>query len=434
MIQRPRGTRDFGPEEMRKRRHVEEVMRDAFHRFGYQEVATPTFEELELFTAKSGQGIVDELYAFEDKGGRKLTLRPELTAPVIRYYYEEMSRAPKPLKLFYYGSCFRYDRPQKGRYREFWQMGCELIGPDNPEGWAEVVAVGVSLFRAVGLKNLTIRLGHLHVLKGMLDHVGVPEGERGGLMRLVDKREIAGLKAALAERKVPEAKVHWLLQAFDLRSLDQLATHVKDTNEKARSGVEQLRLMMNALSALGVPKEMYRIDPAIARGLDYYTGVVFEMDCPSLGAEKQLLGGGAYDLSGVFGGEATGSIGFGLGFDRTIVALEEEGFAFPTERALDAFVIPIGDEAREKGLALATQLRAEGFMVDVDLMRRGPSKSLDYANAHGTRFALLLGKKEIERGVVTAKDMKKGEQREVPLSDVPEVLRVAEPWTKARAG
>ena len=145
MFQIPRGTRDFTSDDMNKRRYVEKIMKSTFQRFGYREIQTPTFENLELFTAKSGEGIIDEIYSFKDKGGRELALRPELTAPVMRFYVEKLQMEPKPLKLYYFGSCFRYDRPQKGRYREFTQAGCEIIGTDSPEANAELIAMSFTI-------------------------------------------------------------------------------------------------------------------------------------------------------------------------------------------------------------------------------------------------------------------------------------------------
>ncbi|HDS59631.1 MAG TPA: histidine--tRNA ligase, partial [Thermoplasmatales archaeon] len=168
-IGKPRGTRDFTPEEMERRRRVETALREVFRRYGYREVATPTMEHLELFTLKSGEAIVEETYAFTDKSGRELALRPELTAPVMRFYVEQMQMEPKPLKLLYFGNCFRYDRPQAGRYREFWQMGCELIGTRTPEALAELIALAYHALRGAGLEDILLRVGDLAPLRALLD-------------------------------------------------------------------------------------------------------------------------------------------------------------------------------------------------------------------------------------------------------------------------
>lgn len=425
----PRGTRDFGPSEMRQRRHLEAKMRSGFERFAYQEVQTPTFEHLDLFTAKSGQGIVSELYDFLDKGGRALALRPELTAAVMRFYHESMTVEPKPIKLFYYGNCFRYDRPQKGRYREFWQMGCELIGPDTPEAVGEVIALGVTLLRSAGVKDLVARVGHLEVLNGALAVAGWPSSaDRAGLMRLIDKWDRDGVVAALDAAGVTAEARDWLLSLHEAHDLEGLRAICAAAPEGAdAAAIERVTAATDALAqvwasavALGADESALRIDALIARGLDYYTGVVFEMDAPALGAEKQLLGGGQYDLSGVFGGQPVPTCGFGLGFDRTLVAIEaeaESGTALEA-RHLDVFVAPIGDAARPRALALAAELRAGGARTEVDLMRRNPGKLLKAAAGRNARFAILLGDKELEADAASVKDLASGEQASVPLAEV----------------
>ncbi|UCC20510.1 MAG: ATP phosphoribosyltransferase regulatory subunit, partial [Promethearchaeota archaeon] len=178
MFQIPRGTRDFTSTDMQKRRIVEERIKSTFQKFGYKEIQTPIFETLELFTAKSGDQIIDELYSFQDKGGRHLALRPELTAPVIRMYVDKLQMEPKPLKLFYIGNCFRYDRPQKGRYREFKQAGCEIIGVDTPESYAELISMAFRIMQNIGLKNIELKIGNLDILKSIFKKIKIPEDKQ----------------------------------------------------------------------------------------------------------------------------------------------------------------------------------------------------------------------------------------------------------------
>jgi histidyl-tRNA synthetase len=429
---RPKGTRDFRPDEMERRRGVELLFRGVAQRFGYREVATPTFEHLELFTTKSGEGVTKQLYAFKDKADRDLTLRPELTAPVLRFYVNEMATQPKPLKLFYFGSCFRYEEPQSGRYREFWQFGTELIGPETPEAAAEAVALAQAMLRAAGLENLELRVGHIGVLKSVARALGMEDGDRQKLFALVDKREVAAkpeqARAILAKYALGADADRWLALLTDLGSgeakrEDVLAGHGSLIAEhpelqKALDALAQTFAFMEALGVRGA-----REDLGVVRGLDYYTGVVFEFHSPDLGAESQVCGGGVYALAEVFGGAPVGSTGFAIGFDRTLLALERGGLEPAPARKLSAYVVPIGEPSRVRALALATELRALGLTVDIDLMRRGPSKCLDYANAAGARFAVLLGAKELERGVATLKDMASGQQREVSLGKLAEELR-----------
>jgi histidyl-tRNA synthetase len=428
---RPRGTRDFGPDEMERRRAVEAQLRSVAARFGYREVATPTFEHLELFTTKSGEGVVKQLYAFKDKGDRDLTLRPELTAPVLRFYVGELSTQPKPLKLFYFGNCFRYEEPQSGRYREFWQVGTELIGPETPEAAAETIALAQSCFRAAGLANLELRVGHIGVLKSVARALGMTDADRQQLFALVDKREVARkqelAQAILAKYAQGKDLVHWMALLTDLGSGEATREDVLEghgpligQHAELQTALDALGATFQFLQALGV--QGAKEDLGVVRGLDYYTGVVFEFHSPDLGAESQVCGGGVYALAETLGGEPVGSTGFAIGFDRTLLALERGGLGPAPARKLSAYVVPIGEPARARALAVAAELRSKGLAVDVDLMRRGPSKCLDYANAVGARAVVLLGSKELERGVATVKDMASGQQREVPLATLADEL------------
>ena len=190
VYQIPRGTRDFTSEEMQKRKYVENSMKTTFQTFGYREIQTPMFETLELFTAKSGEGIIEEIYNFTDKGGRELALRPELTAPVMRMYVEKLQMEAKPLKLFYFGSCFRYDRPQKGRYREFTQAGCEIVGADTPEAYAELIAMAYKVLENTGLKNIQLNVGNLNVLSSMFNVLKLPKDKQKYMVPLIDKSQV----------------------------------------------------------------------------------------------------------------------------------------------------------------------------------------------------------------------------------------------------
>ena len=187
MIERPRGTRDFLPDDMERRRHYEGLLRGTAKTFGFREVATPIFEEAELFIARSGPNVLKELYAFKDKGDRDIALRPEMTAAVIRMFVNEMSNDPKPLKLFYFGQCFRYERPQSGRYREFFQFGAELIGNPNASSDAEVIAMAAAMIKALGLKEYRIRIGHIGVLRQMIADAGVPKERAAEVLQKLDK-------------------------------------------------------------------------------------------------------------------------------------------------------------------------------------------------------------------------------------------------------
>ncbi len=374
MVDRPRGTRDLDPVYLARHWAVDAAFRRTAASFAFREVLPPTFEHLELFHAKAGPGIEAEMYGFKDKAGRDLVLRPEFTAGVLRYYVNELRNAPKPIKLFSIGPAFRYEEPQKGRYREFWQYSCELIGGAPLDADAETIAM----------------------LHEELDQAGQLDLE-------------ATLRAWVGLRGGPEV----LKQAADV--LGGVGTE----------GFDHLQRIADRLPTYGIRGGIL-FDMGIIRGLAYYTGMVFQVHTPTLGAEDQVLGGGSYALAELFGGEPIFSTGFAIGMDRIVLASEVEGVAVPPPR-LDAYVIPIGDASRPKAFEIAATLRETGLRVDVDLIGRGPSKNLDYANAMGARWAVLAGDKELAKGNVALRNMETGDQREVAIGELASVLGMDKP-------
>ena len=408
MIQRPRGTRDFGPAEMAKRRKVEQAMRDVCHRFGFGEVVTPTFEHSELFTLRSGQGIIDEMYVFKDKGDREMALRPEITASVIRFYVNDMSTAPKPLKLYYVGNCFRYENPQSGRYREFFQLGAELIGAKTPETDAEVIALAVNCIRNAGLENFVVRVGHIGILKSMVKDQIKDEKTAAEVLRMIDKEDWDALGDMFDAKALPRQLFEKITSVADIRGgLEEL------NNLEDLEATLHLKETFNILKLYGIDDA--QVDLGIVRGLDYYSGMVFEIDAPRLGAEKQILGGGSYTLSELFGGEPVFSTGFAIGIDRVVLASEAEK-EIQVEPPLDAYVIPAKDDMRKYAFGIVARLRSQGLRADVDLMRRTLSKNLKYASSVGARFAVIVGKEEMAKRSVMLRDMKSGKQ-ELVLAD-----------------
>jgi histidyl-tRNA synthetase len=419
MIERPRGTNDWSPEDMTKRRFVESRFIQLAESFGFREVSTPTFESLELFTAKSGPGIVRELYAFKDQGGRDLALRPEFTASILRFYVSDLRSRPKPLKVYTTGNVFRYEEPQKGRYREFSQVNAEIIGGAPLPSDAEVLALAIGTMRAIGLKQVKARIGNIGILRGFLPFA---PADQAAVLHSLDKRNFAMLDSELARlgKKDLSKPLRRLVELSGEASI--LAEASKILDGAGREGFEYLEKVADLLDAYGVSRKDYAFDMGVVRGLDYYTGMVFEIDSPNLGAEKQVGGGGAYNLAEVLGGEPIPQTGFALGLDRLVMAAEAEETLEPP-RPLDAYVVPIGDGARGKAIQVLTSLRAAGLSADIDLVGRGPSKNLDYANAIGARFAVLLGEREVRGGRATIRAMESGTQREVSLADLVDEIR-----------
>jgi histidyl-tRNA synthetase len=401
---------------MNKRRYLQHRIEETFKRFGYGEIQTPTFEALELFTAKSGSSIIDELYNFKDKSDRELALRPELTAPVIRCYIERLQMAPKPLKLFYFGNCFRYDRPQKGRYREFWQAGCELIGTDTPEAHAELIALAFMILRGIGLRDVVLNIGNLRVIAAMFEKLRVTGAVKKDLLPFIDKSQYDDLFSALRANDISQQDAEAFLEILQTPDLDKITAYVSG-NEHAVAELSRLRGILALLKdAFGITDAHVKM--GIVRGLDYYKGLVFEIEAPALGAEKQLCGGGDYELVSLFGGTAIPQAGFAIGFDRALLALETEQYSFP-QPTLDVYLVPVTEAAIPTVLTIAAQLRAKGLTTDLDLVRRGISKSLKYAAAQHARYAVIIGPKELETQTVTLRNMTDGSQTSSSIADLP---------------
>jgi histidyl-tRNA synthetase len=399
MLQKPRGTRDFLPDEMEARRAVEGRLREVARRYGYREVCTPEFEDLELFTMRSGEGIIEEMYVFEDKGGRKMALRPEITAAVIRMYINESKVAPKPLRWCYYADCFRYERPQKGRYRQFWQFGVELIGADTAAADAETIMLASDMLNATGV-TYDLKVGHLSFMKNLVRDLEPPMQRR--VRAHLDKKDFDGLNATLEslDRTELAASLAALVNTRDLEEAFEIAGTIP---EKER--VEQT---MGSLDAAGIK---YSLNFGIARGLDYYTGIVFEAFAQNLGAENQILGGGAYRLAHLFGGDDVASCGFAIGFDRVMVSLGD------TQARKDTVIgLVCTSEGRKRAVEVGRAFRDAGIRTEMDLMGRGLGAQLQHA-AKSADFAVVIGQREAESGEITLKNLKTGEQKTLGLRE-----------------
>ena len=409
MLQSPRGTRDFLPDEMERRRFYENVLRQTAQRFGFREIQTPIFEEAELFILKSGPNILNELYAFKDKGDRDLALRPEMTAPTMRSFVNNMSNEPKPIKVFYFGQCFRYERPQSGRYREFFQYGMEIIGTATPQTDAEVVAAAVAMIKELGLKDYKVRIGHIGILKRKLTQAGVTAEKMPEILQKLDKKMYNEAWPLMEAAGVPKG---------DADSIFELTETIGGTevlNEVPGEESEYLRQVLSYLSAMGT--DLPEIDLGVVRGLDYYTGMVFEIEAPVLGAEKQICGGGSYTLSELFGGEKVFSTGFAVGFDRALLALEKEGSVYQTKK-MDAYVIAASDDMKMKAFEIVGLLRRDGISADIDLADRKMAKAMKYASLTGSKFVVIVGNEEMKNNSVTLRDMSSGEQKVVEINSL----------------
>jgi len=408
-IERPRGTRDFLPDEMEKRREIERIMRRIAESYGYREVLTPTFEHLELFTIKSGEGIVEEIYAFKDKGGRDLALRPELTAPVIRMFVNECTGMPRPLRFYYFANCFRYERPQKGRYREFWQFGVELIGSASPLADAEVISLAYRIMDELKLK-FDLHVGHVGLLRHLLRDL--EEEKASKIMRLIDKKDLDQLERYLDEVNVGDdlrEAVFSLVELVGSREIiDEAKQIIPDFD------FMHVERVCDVLDALDVD---YKLDFGIARGLDYYTGIVFEAYArEGLGAQKQICGGGSYRLAHLFGGDDIPATGFALGFDRIAEICEVEA------EKKKVVVVANLKGLEVEAFKIAEMLRKKGITVVVDVMERNLKRQMSYANDINADIAIIVGEKELKEGKVGVKDLRSGEQKTVSLDELADAI------------
>ena len=410
-IEKPRGTRDFAPVEMERRNYARQVIQNVFERYGYSEISIPTFEHTELFALKSGEEIREEMYVFRDKSDRELCLRPEATASVCRMFAQKLQNLQKPLKLSYFGPMFRYERPQKGRYREFWQQGIELIGAKGVEGDAEVIMAANDALKELGLA-FELEVGHLGILRGLMGDLGIEEEKQDELINVVDKKDIARLEV-LVEHDV-------LLGLIELEDSD------KEVIERAYSLLDAYPSAINALgeleeilSYLDIADMDYTINLGIARGLEYYTGMVFEIRVPGLGAQDQICGGGRYDrLIELFSGQRMPAVGFAFGFDRVMDAMEVQEIKVSKE-ADKVVIAPVSKDVRKDAFKIACQLRrSSNLAVDLDLMNRKLNKILDYANNTGARWTVIVGPRELKEDKVVVRDMRTGEQAVINMDGI----------------
>ena len=420
---RPRGTRDFLFEEMRRRKEVLDTLQRVFENYGYQEIKTPLFEDLKLFTTKSGEEIVNQLYTFKDKSDRDLTLRPEITAPVARLYLNELEKtSTKPIKLYYYGSCFRYERPQKGRFRQFWQFGCEMIGAHTPQGEAEVISLCSDAINALGITTSNVNINHLGVIRGLFKHFNIDPETQRKIMVIIDKGDkdlivdsLSGDNAIIKDEELNEVLLKLIDIVGDKSVMSQL-TQLLEKYSECKESLSELNKLITYLKAFGV--DNYTLNLSVARGLDYYTGIVFEIYVPELGAQKQICGGGSYSLVKVFGGREVESTGFALGFDRLMNAIEELTEQKELPSHLDVFVAPTSQLVQNKAYEITNTLRRQDIKADVDLNNKKFKKLMNYADKIKVKKIIIIGEKDLKESKVTIKDMETGKQDLVEVENI----------------
>lgn len=407
-ISAPKGVSEYVPDRSSAFEFVRESLLSPAKRAGYQLIELPVFEDTELFTRGVGEStdvVSKEMYTFEDRGGRSITLRPEGTAGVMRAVIEHgLDRGQLPVKVWYSGQFFRAERPQAGRYRQFYQFGIEAIGVDDPAIDAEVISIADAGFKAIGLSKYRLEITSLGDSESRAAH-------RKDLMKFLQTLpldEATAARAAINPLRLFDDKRE------DIQKLMTNAPLLLDyLNETSRLQFERVKMY---LDSLGIS---YVVNPRMVRGLDYYTGTTFEFVHELLGAQSAIGGGGRYDgLMEQLGGQALSGIGFGLGLDRALLAAEAEGVIASNSFASDLFIIPLGDVAKINALEIAAKLRSEGKSVEIAFGDRALKGAMKGADKSGATYVIVLGESEISTGVVELKEMKTGQVRSVKINSL----------------
>ena len=415
MISIPKGTKDMLPRDAAAWHYVEQKARETAALFSFREIRTPMFEHTELFTRGVGETtdiVTKEMYTFEDKGGRSMTLRPEGTAGVARAFIENgLGQDVMPMKAYYLASVFRYERPQSGRLREHHQFGVELYGSSSPYADAEVISLAHTFLSSVGIGGLTLHLNSIGCKECRPKFNAALRGYIGdNLDRMCGKCRERFDKNPLRILDCKEEKCREIVKA---------APSITDfLCDDCRAHFEQLQ---GILERQGVP---FVVDPSVVRGLDYYTRTVFEFVSEDIGAQGTVCGGGRYDgLVEEVGGKSTPAVGFGLGLERLLLVLQNTGrLDAPRERA-DVYLAPLGERAAGEVPTIAAGLRRAGVSADYDMMGRGVKAQMKYADKSGARFVVVIGDNELESGTAVLKNMDTGEERSVALGDIAGALK-----------
>lgn len=411
-LQKPKGTQDILPQEAARWQYVENVARETFKKYNYGEIRTPMFEHYEVISRSVGDTtdiVTKEMYDFYDKGDRHITLRPEGTAPVVRSFVENKLFAPevqKPVKMYYIGSMFRYERPQAGRLREFHQIGVEAFGSKNPATDVETIAMAYQLFNELGIKDVTL---HLNTL-------GSPESRKNYRQALIDY--LTPMRETLSkdsQRRLDENPLRVLdsKEKEDKVAVENAPSILDYLDEESQAYFDAVREMLEALE---IP---YLIDTNMVRGLDYYNHTIFEFITKVDKSELTICAGGRYDgLVEYFGGPETPGFGFGLGLERLLLILEKQGIALPVETGLDVYIAVLGEGANSKALQLVQAIRQQGFSAERDYLNRKIKAQFKSADLFNARTLITLGESEVESGQVTLKNNSTREEVSTSIDDL----------------
>ena len=411
-LQKPKGTQDILPVDSAKWQYVENVARETFKKYNYGEIRTPMFEHYEVISRSVGDTtdiVTKEMYDFHDKGDRHITLRPEGTAPVVRSYVENKLFAPevqKPVKVYYIGSMFRYERPQAGRLREFHQLGVECFGSKNPATDVETIAMAYQLFNTLGIKDVTLHLNSL----------GNTESRLAYRQALIDY--LTPMRDTLSkdsQRRLDENPLRVLdsKEKEDKVAVENAPSILDYLDEESQAHFDEVRTMLDSLN---IP---YVIDTNMVRGLDYYNHTIFEFITTIDKSELTICAGGRYDsLVEYFGGPETAGFGFGLGLERLLLVLDKQGIELPVEENLDVYIAVLGSGANGKALELVQAIRYQGFKAERDYLGRKIKAQFKSADTFKAKTVITLGESEVESGQVNVKNNSTREEVTVSFEEL----------------
>lgn len=404
-----KGTSDILPKDSYKINFLEDIIEKEVALYGFKEIRTPVFEHTELFLRSVGETtdvVQKEMYTFNDKGGRSITLRPEGTAGAVRAMVEHSAyNDGLPLKAYYFTSCYRYEKPQAGRYREFHQFGLEVFGAANPVADAELISVADAIFERIGLKNISLQI----------NSIGCPECRKKYNQAI--KEYFESRKSELCDTCIGR------LERNPMRILDCKNPDCKKISDNApiildylcdecREHFEKVKAYLDTINI------KYTVNPKMVRGLDYYTRTVFEFVSDDIGAQGSVCGGGRYDgLVKEIGGPDMPSLGFGIGMERLMLLVENQKVDIPTPETCDLYIAPIGKKAELKAFELLREIRQTGLICETDLVGKSIKAQMKYANKIGAKFSVVIGDEEIEKGFALVKDMDSSETSEISLGE-----------------
>jgi len=426
-FQPPKGTRDFLPEEMVRREYVIETIKRIFVAYGFDEIQTPVFEKWELLTKKCGEDIKQQIFEFEDKAGRKLGLRFDLTVGMARVIANN-PQLPKPVKRYCIAPVWRYEEVTAGRKREFYQADIDIVGSKSMEAEAECIACAVDCLKALGFEDFKIYINNRKILDGILKFVSISEKKNLEIFRIIDKLEKIGkenVEKELEKIGIKKEKIKKLMKIISFKGKQEILERLEELKKIkiAEEGIKELKEIYKFSKFYGFSNFLF-VNLSLARGLDYYTGPIFEIVAKAKKQVGSIAGGGRYDnLIELLGGRPTPATGISLGIERIIEIMKTERMLDLPRTKVKVFVANVNEKMKEKAVEVAQKLRKEGIPCQTDLMGRNLKKQLEFANSLGVPFCIIVGEKEVKENKFKLKNMKEKTEESLSLEEIIKILK-----------